>query len=79
MEEIALVPAGHDVVDQLPGDVPRVGLHRSHALGGEGLLHEGSYPRVLWWIFPQQRVDFRLFLRSGHWREVRGVDREKRS
>ena len=33
MEEIALVAGGHDVVNHLPSDVLRVGLHCSHALG----------------------------------------------
>src|SRR5215469_12551256 len=66
MKEIALVAAGDDAIDQLACDVSRVGLHCSHALGREGLLHEGAHPRVLRRVFPQQRVDLRLFLRTGY-------------
>jgi hypothetical protein len=77
MKEIALVAAGHDAVDQFPSNIPRVCLHCSHALGRESLLHEGSHTRVLGRVFTQQRVDFRLFLRSGHRLAVLELRRER--
>ena len=66
MEEVALVALRQDVVDELAGDFPRVRLHRSHALGREGLLHERPDPRVLRRVFPQKGVDLGLFLGARH-------------
>jgi hypothetical protein len=66
MDELALVAAGQDVVNELAGHFPRVRLHRGYAFGREGLLHEGPHPRVLRRVFPQQSVDPCLFLRTGH-------------
>ena len=66
MDELALGALRQDVVDELAGDFPRVRLHRSDALGREGLLHEGPDPRVLRRVFPQKRVDLGLFLGARH-------------
>jgi hypothetical protein len=67
MDELALVAAGQNVVNELAGHFPRVRLHRGYALGREGLLHEGPHSRVLRRVFTQQRVNLRLFFRPRHW------------
>jgi hypothetical protein len=65
MDELAFVAMDQCVVNELAGNFPRMRFHRGHALGREGLLHQGTHPRVLRRVFPQQRVDLRLFLRTG--------------